>query len=252
MKESGPSRRGLISVALAVGLVVAACGSSSASPNRPSPGASGGPGGSGPSSLVAGLSSNLDSLTSYQFSETMAGSSSGSQATPAAAGGVLITGTVVNQPTRALSINASGAMYILVGDQAWTSFDSGSTWTTMDPTDSSLADLLPGKNYATWFDAYASNFKAAGDEPKNGVGCVHYRGDSSLASQFQGTTGAGSNFLADLWVAKDGNYPVSGALGLSAASASQADSFGYSFDITNVNDAANQVTPPSNVVAIPS
>jgi hypothetical protein len=61
-----------------------------------------------------------------------------------------------------------------------------------------------------------------------------------------------TSFQADLWVAKDGNYPVSGIYGFAASSPGQGASFGYSFDITNINDASNIVTAPTDVVAIPT
>ena len=251
---SGGRARGRFSVALAVGLAVTACAGSSQGQNPSGQSGTNGSGGNNgaSSSLVAGLSSNLDSLTSYQFTESMAGSSTGSQATPSAATAVRISGIVVNSPTRSLSMNASGAEYILVGNQAWASNDLGVSWTAMDPTDTSLTELLPGKNYQTWFDAYATGFKVQGDETKNGVACVHYKGDASLGSLYGVSASAG--FQADLWVAKDGNYPVSGAYDFTATSSGESGSgsFGYSFDITNVNDGSNRVTPPTNVVAIPS
>jgi hypothetical protein len=249
---SGRRARGRFSVALALGLAAAACAGSSQGQNPSGQTGNNGGGGNngGSNSLVAGLSSNLDSLTSYQFTESMAGSSTGSEATPAAAAAVRISGIVVNSPMRSLSMNASGAQYILVGNQAWASNDVGVSWTAIDPTDTSLTDLLPGKNYQTWFDAYATGFKVQGDETKNGVACVHYKGDTSLGSLYG--VGASGGFQADLWVARDGNYPVSGAYGFTATSSGAGVSFGYSFDITNVNDGSNKVTPPTNVVAIPT
>ena len=252
MAVSSKRSHGFVTIGFSIGLMVAACGNSSPVQNPLNDGGSNGGGSGGPISLIAGLSSNLDSLTSYQFSESMAGSSSGSQAAPAGTSSVVISGTVVNKPTRSISMNAHGVEYILVGNQAWTSNDLGNTWTSIDPTDASLADLLPGKNYASWFDAYSANFKVAGDESKNGVQCTHYRGDSSLGSLYQGVSAASDTFQADLWVAKDGNYPVSGVYGFSAASGGQAGSFGYSFDITRIDDPSNQIAPPTNVVPIPT
>ena len=254
MEMSGSRIRGLVAIGLAIGVVVAGCSNSSSVLNPLGSGAGNNPGGNngGGSSLVAGLSGNLDTLTSYQFTESMAGSSSDAQATPASTSAVVISGTVINKPTKSLSINAYGTQYILVGSQAWTSYDSGATWTSIDPTDASLTGLLPDKNYATWFDAYSTNFKVAGDESKNGVQCTHYKGDSSLGSLYQGLSGVSANFQADLWVAKDGNYPVSGVYGFSASSGGETGGFGYSFDVTHINDGSNQVAPPTNVVPIPS
>jgi hypothetical protein len=100
--------RGLLVLGLAVGLVAAACGSSSA-PQVPG-GGNGLPGGNvgGSGSLSSGLSSNLASLDSYQFSWSFTTASSG--ATAAEAGSFKTTGTVINKPTKAYKINALGAL----------------------------------------------------------------------------------------------------------------------------------------------
>ncbi|HEX7612420.1 MAG TPA: hypothetical protein VF371_06560, partial [Candidatus Limnocylindrales bacterium] len=72
MVTSRKSKRGLIAIGLAIGLVVAACGSSSP-PGIPGvPGSTNGNGGGGNGggggTLASGLSANLDALDSYQFS----------------------------------------------------------------------------------------------------------------------------------------------------------------------------------------
>lgn len=236
------SVRLLVAIGLSIGLVTVACGSSGAgqNPGQTGPAQTGSVSGGG--ALPAGLSANLDSLTSYQFTETLAGAAS--TAVPAPSGGYRIGGTVINKPTPAYWVTASGgAQYTVVGNQAWTTYD-GITWIAFDASDLTLAGLLPGGNYDTWFDAYAPDFKAQGDESKNGIECIHYQGDSSLASHYSATAGT-AMLAADLWIAKAGNYPVSGTFGL-------AGSFGVSFDITHVNDASNSVAPPANVVSIPS
>jgi hypothetical protein len=252
MALSGMKARGLVAFGLAIGLVVAACGSSSGTPNALSSTGNNGAGASGSSSLVSGLSSNLNSLTSYQFTESINGSSTGSAPTAAATGSLQITGTVVNQPTKSMALDAYGVQYIVVGSQAWTSYDAGATWTAIDATDATLTDLLPSNNYGDWFDAYATDFTSQGNEMKNGVECVHYKGNSSLGAIYQGITGVTASFDAELWVAVNGNYPVSGVYGFSASSGGQGGSFGYSFDITHINGSSNKVTPPANVVAIPT
>jgi hypothetical protein len=223
-------------------MVAAACGSSGAGQNPQPTGAVNTSSATSGSVLPAGLSARLDSLTSYRFTETLAGAAS--TAVPAATGGYRIGGTVINGPTQSYWITASGGtQYTVIGSQAWTSYD-GITWIAFDASDLTLAGLLPAGNYDTWFDLYAPYFKALGDESKNGIECIHYQGDSSLASHYSVTTDT-SRLAADLWVAKDGDYPVSGTFGL-------AGTFGVSFDITHVNDAANSVAPPANVVSIPS
>jgi hypothetical protein len=246
--------RSLVALGLAAGLIVAACGSSAATLNLSNlglPGASTGANGGngGGSSLTSGLSANLDKLTSYKFTESIAGASS--TETAADTGSFLISGTVINQPTKAMLINDLGIQFIVIGAQGWTSLD-GTTWMTTDPTSSSLTDLLPGNDYAQWFDTYSTGFTVAGDETKNGVQCVHYKGNNSLGGILSGVSGVSANFQADLWVAKDGNYPVSGVFGYTASAGGQSGSFGYSFDVTNVNDPSNSVTAPTNVMAVPS
>jgi hypothetical protein len=242
---------------LAAGLVVAACGSSSSNnPLNNLPGASNLPaanGTAGGGSLISGLSSNLDTLTSYQFSESIGASGVGLGASPGDSGTtLLITGTVINKPTQAISINNFGIQTIVIGTQQWTSMD-GNSWYPADNTDpTTVTDLLPGHDYAQWFDANSTGFSVAGTETKNGVTCIHYKGSDSLGSLYAGLAGVSANFQADLWVAKDGNYPVSGVYGFFASSGGQAGSFGYSFDVTHINDPANAVTPPANVVALPS
>ena len=246
----GRSVRGLTAAALAAGLIVSACSGGSGNLPFPSTGNGGNNGGNnGGSSLISGLSSNLDQLTSYKFTETMGGGSSGTAASPGDSGSLQITGTVVNTPTKSISVQEAGASYIAIGDKSWASYD-GTTWIeTDDPT--SVSDLLPTDLYGTWFDTNSGGFTVAGDESKNGVDCVHYKGNTSLSAGLA-AFGASANFQADLWVAKNGNYPVSGVYGWVASSQGQTASYGYSFDITNINDPSNTVAAPTNVQAMPS
>jgi hypothetical protein len=266
MVTSRKSKRGLIAIGLAIGLVVAACGSSSP-PGIPGvPGSTNGNGGNGGGgnggggngggggTLASGLSANLDTLDSYQFSWQY--SVSDATATAAGTGAALgATGTVVNKPTKAYKVNDFGLQVLVVGSQGWTSYDSGTTW--MASTDyasgsSSLDAFLPTSMYGTNFDANGANFTVKGDEKKNGIDCVHYVGNSSLGA-LGALSGVEETFQADLWVAKSGNYPVSGFYGWSFTSNGQSGTWGYQFDITHVNDAAaNTVTPPTNVIAIPT
>jgi hypothetical protein len=236
----------LVTVGLAFALVSAACGSPSVSIPPGTTGSSptgGNPTGSG-DSLTPGLLAGLDKLDSYQFSWTLSASS-----VP------WVSGTVINKGTKSYRINdPSTVQFIVVGDKAWTSIDGGKTWATGDVPSADLTNLMLDTGYATWFDKNAASFKMAGEESKNGVQCVHYKGDSSLSGLYAGTGGASSEFTADLWIAKDGNYPVSGNFGYSGSvgSSGSSGSFGFSFDVTHVNDLANSVAAPTNVLLEPT
>ncbi len=251
-----PSRR-LVAVGLAFALVAVACGSSSLTPN-PSGTAGSGPTGSSTAgsanSLAPGLSAGLDKLDSYQFSWTLTPASSAS--TAVASSVPWVTGTVINKGTKSYRINDPGAVqFIVVGDKDWTSIDAGKTWATTDVSSVDLTNLRLDTGYATWFDKNAVSFKTAGEELKNGVQCVRYKGDSSLSGLYSSVSGGSGQFTADLWIAKAGNYPVSGSFGYSGSVGSMSGNsggFGFSFDVTHINDSANSVNPPTNVLVEPS
>jgi len=251
MVNSSRTIRSLVAVGLAIGLVAAACGSSSSTSNPlgPADGTSA-PKATGGAELTSGLSANLASLDSYKFTWSLTGSSSGSGASPDDSGAVTVSGTIINKPSPAALVNDLGIQFIVIGNRAWISSD-GNSWTTTDPTTFSVTDLLPSNDYATWFDANSADFTAVGEETKNGIDCIHYTGNSSLGALYA-APGVSAKFQADLWVAKDGNYPVSGVYGFAAAAGGQSGAFYYTFDVTNVNDASNKVTPPTNVISIPT
>jgi hypothetical protein len=244
----------MAALGLAIGLVVAACGSSNTNPLGGNNGNNGNNGGNG-QTLSAGLSANLDKLDSYQFSWQFTANSTSASA--ADTGSFGISGIVVNKPTQAYKINDLGMLQIIaIGSKGWSSFDNGNTWMADDSystSGSSLKDMLPSSMYGSDFDTNATQFTVKGDETKNGVDCVHYQGNSNLGAM-GAIAGVSATFHSDLWVAKGSNpYPVSGFYGWSAATGGQAGSWGYSFDITHVNDAsANVVTEPTNITALPS
>jgi hypothetical protein len=246
------ARRRLAVAGLAIGLVAAACGG----PAQPTVSPGSHPVGSGADAarpLAAGLAANLNNLTSYRFVASNGGSPGG--------GSYSIAGLVVNSPVPSVSIKQAGAQFIVIGGAAWTSID-GKSWMAIDPQAVGATDVLPGKEYGSWFDAKASYFEVVGDETRNNVPCTHYHGNSALSSMYAGLAGGTSvaEFRADVWIAKDGNYPVSGVFGLSAptsgaggsGSGSGSGGWGFQFDITDVNAATNGLVQPTNVVAYPT
>jgi hypothetical protein len=252
MIESHKHVRGLVALGLAIGLVAAAC-SSSTSPLGNVPGGGGNNGAGGTGSLTSGLASNLNTLTSYKFSWQLTTSSSGASA--ADTGSFGINGTVVNKPVKSYLINDLGMLQILVvGTQGWTSLDNGNSWmVSTDYADgtSSLDSLLPTDMYGSDFDTNAGQFKAVGSGNKNGVDCIHYQGNQNLGVG-GALLGVSGNFTSDLWVAKSGNYPVSGFYGYTASAGGQSGTWGYSFDVTDINGADNVISPPTNVTELPT
>jgi hypothetical protein len=245
--------RGLTALSLVFAVSVAGCGGSSVVPSPSgSSGISASPRSSaGDNPLAPGLSAGLGKLDSYQFSWTLSSAS----ADGTAALGTLpsVSGTVVNKATTSYRINDQGMVqFVVVGDRAWTSVDKGKTWTMTDLSSVDALNLMVDGGYATWFDKNAGGFKAAGEEPKNGIPCVHYKGDSSLTGLYSSISGTSAQFTADVWIAKDGGYPVSGAFGYSGPVGSKAGGFGFSFDVTHVNDPANSVAAPTNVLVAPT
>jgi hypothetical protein len=241
----------LVAVGLAIALGVVACGGSSPPVNPSVSVDSAAPSASSGGPLTVGLSAKLDKLTSYRFTESNAGGPGGSAASPAGVGSYDVAGTVVNSPVKSIWIAETQGQFILIGSQAWVSAD-GATWVSSDPSDSSLTDLLPGHDYALWFDAKASYFHAVGNEPKNGVPCVHYVADPSLGNIYAEATVAPASFRAELWVATSGNFPVSGVYSFDAPAGASGGSWGFTFDITHPGDTTNAVAAPTNVVPLPS
>ncbi|HEX7491862.1 MAG TPA: hypothetical protein VF337_09200 [Candidatus Limnocylindrales bacterium] len=250
MGTSKRTIRGLLALGLAVGLVVAACGSKSTASGVPViPGGNAG----GTDSLSSGLSSNLANLDSYQFSWSY--STASSSATANETGSLTTSGIVINKPTKAAKVNNMGMLQVIViGDKGWMSYDNGSTWMADDTYTtggSSLDSLLPTSYYGSNFDSNAADFSVSGSENKNGIDCIHYSGNDTLGA-LGALTGVSGSFKADLWVSKSGNFPVSGFYGYTYTSNGQTGSWGYQFDITHVNDSANKVEAPTNVTALPS
>ena len=265
---------------LAVALVlvaVASCGSGAATPSTPP--ASGSTHDPNVRLLSAGLAANLDRLTSYQFAEDVySGADTGSPnpsasaeasaatqsaatqsaATQSAANpsalpsgpvgtrALRIVGTVVNGASGPASVwlSLSGRQYTIVGSTAWTSSD-GVIWTVSDDPSDVLA-LLPAVYYGIWFEPHVASFTAVGQEQRNGIECTRFSGSDALGLLYASATGA--SLQADLWVANDGSYPVGGRYLIPVGS----NYSGYSFEITAVNDAANVVAAPTNVVALPT
>jgi len=202
---------------------------------------------------VAGAAAALSSLDSYKFSMTVAGDAvvSNLPTLPGAAisgnAPVTITGVEIVQPEKAADLTIASFHLIEVGGYDY--FDTGSGGGFLKiQSSTSLADAFsPAEMFTSAISpSAASSYTDVGTETKNGVQAVHYQASSSALAELGSINGIpDAVWTADVWIAADGGYPVSMAIVATASDSSVP--YEVQFDITNVNDAANKVTAPTNV-----
>ena len=257
----GRTRRLAAALGVAV-LALAGCGGATTSPAATATSGSSVP--TDARLLASGLAANLDKLASYRFSEIVYSSWNGSIApivpVPAAPSGsnaiasagasaptgfLRIDGTIVNGADGpSIRLDLRGVEYVIVGKKAWISVD-GTLWAESDE----LADVtsqLPASYYKIWFDKHVGGFAAVDASDHNGIRATHFSGGDSLANLY--ATRGGASFQADLWIAVEGSYPLGGRYLFPTGTSVS----GYSFEITGVNDPANAVSAPENVIPLPS
>ncbi len=183
-----------------------------------------------------GAAARLSSIGSYKFKMTLSGGSFGTLL-----GAEPITGTVTTNP-KAARMSMMGIEMIEANGKTW--IKMGSDWTeSTDDSTSSLADsFAPEKMFgSTLSGSAAQGYKAAGEEQKNGVTAVHYTADASQLGEYGSLFGVeGATWSADVWVAKEGGYPVS----MSVQANGGSEKFQMSFDITDINNPSNKVELP--------
>lgn len=259
--------------ALAIGVLVAACGGSATTApgstggtgpgTTEAPGATesgGGPGGS--QDVTAGgafgtAANALNSLDSYKFDVEI---SSSSNNTLGSEGTTSFTGTVVHKPSEQQLFDevvkdASGNItselhFLIIGTDAWTKETAAGTYTAVPaavvaPMTAAFAAFRPEQLFGTAFGTLGSDYHLEGTETKNGVNTQHFSGDESIGTFFSALSGTSGSWQSDVWLAVDGGYLVSSNVGAQAATATSAGSFSIDVEITSINDPANVLTPPS-------
>ena len=263
--------RGLMILTAVAAVALSACGGGSQTPApsatdvNPSaslPIATSSPTGNG-SPVLAGAADALANLTSYKFRMTQAGTDSVNQVAafnPNASssnGSVTFDGTVILKPDKAVEVTTTGLHIISVGgfdyvdvgnagfaemaaDSPGASPSSGAS-----PSPASKSDpFTPAQVFS---NIRMSGYSNVGSETKNGVSCDHYQAGASAAAELGSVSGVrGATWSADIWIAKDGGYPVS--IAIVATAKDGTIPYETTFDLTNINDAANKVTAPENVV----
>jgi hypothetical protein len=246
----------------AVTLAAAACSSSSgtASPAASAtvvptgPAATGQPGNSDSGSVLGGAAANLANLTSYKFKMTVAGGDLGQTlsllgvADATGAAPVNVTGTIISNPAKADIHVAS--IHIIEIDGYDYRYDAGlGGFGQTQMTDKGWAVAVsPATMFTSSIGASTSgNFLKVDSGTKNGVNADHYQASSGAFDEQASILGiAGATWSGDVWIATDGGYPVSVAVVAKAADNSVA--YEMTFDLSNINDPANSVVAPTNVV----
>lgn len=252
----------ILLVGTAIGASACSSGTSTASPtvggptatptNAPVPTDQGGsPAGPGLSAAAA----DLANTTSYKFSLTLAGDPAFSvlsmldQSSNTGNAPVTYGGTIIVKPDKAADINVGGLHLIEVGGFDYMEMGgAGGFLRTSVQTPSLVDSLSPAQMFSSVVSSSTvSGYAKVGSETKNGVAADHYQASPAALAEYGSILSLGTATLtADIWVASDGGYPVSMAIVAKAAD----DSVVYEmlFDITNINDPANKVTAPTDVM----
>jgi len=234
---------------LAATVLVAACGTSTAST---APGQSGststpapqGTAAGGPQATlgnVGGAANGLSNLSSYKI--TMAGAGG--------TGPFNVELIKINGASPALSFSETAGSAVVfrvieIGTDNWVDQGTG-TFVKNSVPSTSLEGLMGAFDPGTIFANASKNedlsaLENKGVENKNGVQAVHLHGDQNTHVP-AGASPIPAGATIDLWVAADGGYLV--ALEVVGMTSEGAGLSNFSIEVTNVNDASLTVTPPS-------
>lgn len=139
---------------------------------------------------------------------------------------------------------------IAIGDRSWVRSDD--VWEEGEAT-FDTADLVPSAFFAG-FDTEELKIITPTEETANGVDSFRYSVDKADIEQIQALAkvfGNGDNledlpedFSFDLWLAKDGGWPVRIVMTARGTSDGSDVAVELSMDITDVNDADIEIEPP--------
>jgi hypothetical protein len=257
--------RGLFVLLAVLAIALAACSGGSKGSATPAPAnhtaaptlAAGDTAAAGDGSALGDAAAKFGDLSSYKFSMTWAGSYFGSflslAGTADASAGAPVTfgGTIIVKPAKAADITIGGMHMIEVDGMDYIDLGTGS-FIGSKATGSSMADGFAPKNFFGMgvSSSTADGYKAVGDETKNGVKATHFQADASSLGAYGSLFKVdGGTWSSDVWVAKDGGYPVS--LLILAKMADGSTGFELAFDVTDINSSSNVVTKPTNVTVTP-
>ena len=252
--------RGLLILTAIAAVALSACSGGSptpvpsatdAAPTASVPVATSNPTGNG-SPVLAGAADALASLTSYKFHMTQAGTDSVNTLADltgnasSSNGSVAFTGTVILKPAKAADVTTTGLHVIYV--DAFDYMDVGNAGFAKIAADSSsISDpFTPGQVFSK---IRLIGYSNVGSETKNAVASDHYQAGASALAELGSVSGVkGATWSADIWIARDGGYPVSVAI--TATAKDGTIPYQTTFDLSNINDASNKVTAPQNVMGV--
>ena len=206
-----------------------------------------------PSGLGAAASA-FAKVDSYRFTMTLAGASYSAMLamlpTSSAVGNAPFTmgGTITIKPQQGADITMVGLHIIEIGGHDYMDVGGTGAFDQIAITGTKLAERFsPATMFSTAVDpSTVGGYDLVGTDTKNGVPVDHYQASSAALATLGAISGiAGATWSADVWIARDGGYPVSMAMIAVAADTSIARE--VLFDISNVGDPTNSVKVPANV-----
>jgi hypothetical protein len=253
--------RGLLILTAVIAIAFSACSGGSATPS-PAPTAAPSSGASTPQPTAASTSTDtgaglggaaaaMANMSSFMFTMTVAGDNlSDTLATlPGAAnsgnGPFSLKGTFVLKPAKAADVTVTGALHIISVDGSDYQ-DPGITGSFTRTDATGLVDQLSPIAVYAEFNPNASGFTDIGMETKDGVDTDHYQAGKSALAELASIAGVdNATWTADVWIARNGGYPVS--VWVVAKAADNSIPYEIVFDLTKVDDPGNKVTAPTNV-----
>jgi len=260
--------RGLLVLLVAAAVAAGACGSGSGTPvpsSAPSSTPTAQPSATAQPTVldpVAAADQALSGSNSFHFTMTVLGGTIGDTlsqlpASTTAAQAFTVTGTYVLNPNKAADVTVSGAAGIhVISTGGFDYVDPSGTgaYSQNDASTSSLTDSLSPIVFYSAFDFLAADFTLKDSGTVNGVQANHYlatdAGLAALAQMGSVQDVPDATWTAELWLAKDGGFPVKLAVAAAVTDPSGGPAttvFQRLFDITKINDSGNNVTAPTNV-----
>jgi hypothetical protein len=207
------------------------------------------------SSSIDGAVTAMSGLTSYKFTMTVVGGDLSdntlSTLPNAPADDVFkISGTYIFKPAEAADIVVANAFHeISVGGADYQDASVGLTgsFTEDDSGASVLVDLVSPTSIYSSFD-FSGSAVVAASESKDNIDTIHYKATDASLAEFASVAGVTAGaWTADVWIAKNGGYPVSISVVGTTSATDKTVVFERTFDLSDVNVGTNTVTAPTNI-----